>query len=69
MALGLGEGVSTVGGQPGLDPGRQGSGGLAGCVPVGGQLGRNDRGRLFDQLWLLGQGAGIASVQFHALAG
>jgi hypothetical protein len=36
VALGLGEGVSTVGGQPGLDSGRQGSGGLTGRVPVGG---------------------------------
>jgi hypothetical protein len=36
---------------------------------VEGQLGREDRGRLIGQLWPLGKCPGIASVQFHPLAG
>ena len=63
MALGLGEGVGPLGGQAGLDPGWQGSGGLAGRVPVGGQLGGGRRGRAVGQLGLVGERLGQGGVE------
>jgi hypothetical protein len=45
MLVGLGEGVAALGRYTGVDPGRQGSGGLAGRVPVDGQLSGGHRRR------------------------
>ena len=66
---GLGEGAGALGGQPGLDPGRQRPGGLTGRVPMGGQLGGGHRRCAGGQVRLLGQGVGVAGVQPGPLAG
>jgi hypothetical protein len=65
----FGEGTSLLGRLAGGDPGWQGPGGLAGGVPVGGQLGRGDRRWTTGQLRAVGQGLRVPAVEPDALAG
>ena len=69
MARRLSKGVGTVGGQSGLDPGCQGLGRFAGCIPVGGEFGRGHSRRGVGQLGQFGERLGEGGVEASPLAG